>query len=222
MMLAALYLSWVNRAELVSRFTDVLSWQTFAIAWLSVMVATTLHEFSHGLTCKHYGGECHEVGFLLLFFIPAFYANVSDAWLFPRKRHRLYVTLAGGYCDLCLWAIATFVWRLTMQDLLVNYLRRFARPERDVPSYASEHRLEDPPQRERPPRPSGAAVSPRSRQPTAWRAPPSRWRQRRRRAPHAVRHRYQARQAHRARGGRHQSPRAPLGRWRANRREENE
>ncbi|MEJ2272368.1 MAG: hypothetical protein P8X91_07795, partial [Candidatus Bathyarchaeota archaeon] len=42
----------------------------------------TLHEFAHGLTCKHYGGEVREIGFLLMYFMPCFYCNVSDAWLF--------------------------------------------------------------------------------------------------------------------------------------------
>ena len=121
-MLAAFGISWVNREELVSRFVDVLSWKTFFIAWLAIVVATTCHEFAHGLTCKHFGGEVHEVGFLAIFFIPAFYANVSDAWLFREKSKRLYVTLAGGYCDLCLWAIAVFVWRATLQDTLANYV----------------------------------------------------------------------------------------------------
>ena len=121
-MLAAFCVSWVNRAELVSRFADALSWQTFFFAWLAIVIATTCHEFSHGLTCKHFGGQVHDVGFLAIFFLPAFYANVSDAWLFREKSKRLYVTLAGGYCDLCLWAIAVFVWRLTMADTLVNYL----------------------------------------------------------------------------------------------------
>ena len=86
------------------------------------MLATTLHEFAHGLTCKHFGGEVHEVGFLMLFFIPCFYCNVSDAWLFREKSRRLWVTLAGGYFDLLAWATAAFVWRLTAQDSMINYL----------------------------------------------------------------------------------------------------
>src|SRR5439155_2123288 len=85
-------------------------------------VTTTLHEFAHGLTCKHYGGEVHEIGFLLMFFIPCFYCNVSDAWLFDRKSKRLWVTFAGAYCDLCLWAVAVFVWRLTVADTMVYYV----------------------------------------------------------------------------------------------------
>src|SRR5206468_838326 len=47
---------------------------------------------------------------------------VSDTWLFREKSKRLLVTLAGGYFDLCVWAAAVFVWRLTPPDGLPNYL----------------------------------------------------------------------------------------------------
>src|SRR5258707_5244839 len=82
----------------------------------------TLHEFAHGLTCKHFGGHVREIGFILIFFQPAFYCNVSDAWLFPQKSHRLWVTFAGAYFEIFLWAIATFVWRVTDPNTVINYL----------------------------------------------------------------------------------------------------
>jgi len=87
-----------------------------------MLAVTTLHEFAHGLTCKHYGGEVHEIGFLLMFFMPCFYCNVSDAWLFRERSKRLWVTLAGGYFELFLWALAVFVWRLTLPGTWPNYL----------------------------------------------------------------------------------------------------
>jgi multidrug efflux pump subunit AcrA (membrane-fusion protein) len=88
---------------------------------LVLMFVTTCHEFAHGLTCKHHGGEVHEVGFLMIFFMPCFYCNVSDAWLFREKSKRLWVTLAGGYFELFVWALAVFIWRVTMPDSLINY-----------------------------------------------------------------------------------------------------
>ena len=112
---------WGNRLELVSHFAH-LHWQTLVMGGLTLLVVTLLHECAHGLTCKHYGGEVHEIGFLLIFFMPAFFCNVSDAWLLGEKRQRLAVTFAGGYFELFLWSLAAFVWRLTMQDTLVNYL----------------------------------------------------------------------------------------------------
>ena len=120
--LGAAILVWANRHELVSSFAHALCWQTLVLAWFTLALVTTCHEFAHGLTCKHYGGEIHEVGFLLLCFMPGFYCNVSDAWLFPEKSRRLAVTLAGGYFELFLWALAVFAWRLTPPDSLANYL----------------------------------------------------------------------------------------------------
>src|SRR5262249_3404259 len=111
-----------NAAELVAYFPQTLRWQTLALGWVAVVLATLAHEFAHGLTCKHFGGEVHEVGFLLIFGMPCFYCNVSDAWLFRAKSRRLWVTLAGGYCDLCSWALAVFLWRLTLPGTLPNHL----------------------------------------------------------------------------------------------------
>jgi multidrug resistance efflux pump len=106
----------------VSYFARGLTWGTAGLVLLTLLGVTTLHEFAHGLTCKRYGGHVHEIGFLLLYFMPAFFCNVSDSWLIPEKSKRLWVTFAGGYFELFLWSLAVFVWRLTMQDTLVNYL----------------------------------------------------------------------------------------------------
>src|SRR5262249_49748499 len=101
--LSAIALVWLHGGELLGGFAQ-LRWETAVLAWLTLVVVTTCHEFAHGLTCKHYGGEVHEVGFLLIFFLPGFFCNVSDAWLFWDKKKRLWVTLAGGYFELFLWA----------------------------------------------------------------------------------------------------------------------
>jgi multidrug efflux pump subunit AcrA (membrane-fusion protein) len=119
---AAVALVWLNRQELASSFTGALRWQTAVLVWLTLFAVTMFHESAHGLTCKHYGGEVHEIGFLLLLFMPCFYCNVSDAWLFKEKSKRLWVTFAGGYFELFLWALAVLVWRLTLPGGLLHYL----------------------------------------------------------------------------------------------------
>lgn len=113
---------WLNRLEFFSTLATNFQWQTAIMAVVTLLAVTVLHEMAHGLTCKHFGGEVREMGFLLIFFMPSFFCNVSDAWLMPRKSHRLWITFAGGFFELFLWALAVFVWRLTMQDTLVNYL----------------------------------------------------------------------------------------------------
>jgi multidrug efflux pump subunit AcrA (membrane-fusion protein) len=57
-----------------------------------------------------------------MYFMPCFFCNVSDAWLIKEKSKRLWVTLAGAWCDLCVWAMAMLVWRMTIQNSLLNYL----------------------------------------------------------------------------------------------------
>src|SRR5207237_8823380 len=90
--------------------------------WLVVFSVTTMHVFSHGLTCCHFGGKVKEVGFMLIYFQPAFYCDVSDSWMFPSKRQRMWVTFAGGYFQLIFWGICTVVWRLTDADGLINQI----------------------------------------------------------------------------------------------------
>ena len=87
--------------------------ETVLLIWLTILVTDLLHELAHGLTCKRFGGEVRELGFMLLYFQPAFYCNVSDAWLFPKKSHRLWVSFAGVYSELFISAVAALIWRLT-------------------------------------------------------------------------------------------------------------
>lgn len=88
--------------------------------WLVVTVALVkiVHELGHGLTCKHFGGECHEMGFMLLCFAPTMYCNVSDSWMLPNKWHRAAIGAAGIYVELVMASLAVFLWRYTEPGLL--------------------------------------------------------------------------------------------------------
>ena len=79
----------------------------------SIWIVKALHEFGHGLTCKNYGGEVHEMGWLFLVFMPFFYCNVTDSWTFPNKRHRILVTAGGIMTELFFAGVAAIVWFLT-------------------------------------------------------------------------------------------------------------
>lgn len=89
---------------------------------LILFVVIVAHEFGHGLTCAHFGGEVHEMGFAMIFLMPAFYCNVSDAWLFPEKSKRLWVGFAGPYFELFLWSLAVFAWRITEPETVINFI----------------------------------------------------------------------------------------------------
>jgi putative peptide zinc metalloprotease protein len=89
---------------------------------LSLFILVTLHEFAHAVVCRTHGGEVREIGFLLLYFQPCFYCDLSDAWLFPKKSQRLAVTLAGPFFQLVLLAVSVLVWRFTVPSLFISKL----------------------------------------------------------------------------------------------------
>ncbi len=103
---------------------EVFSLGSVAAIVLAFFTVIVMHEFAHGLICRFYGGEVKEMGMLLLYFQPCFYCDVSDAWLFKDKKHRLAVTFAGPYFSFLLLALAVFVWRVTVPESFINELAR--------------------------------------------------------------------------------------------------
>ncbi len=90
-------------------------------------VVKVIHEFGHGLSCKKFGGECHEIGFMLLVFTPCLYCNVSDSWMLPNKWKRVWIGAAGIYVEMILASLAAFVWWFsesgsTINDLCLNMM----------------------------------------------------------------------------------------------------
>ncbi|MHB8968960.1 MAG: hemolysin D [Pirellulaceae bacterium] len=96
------------------------NWENWLVMGIVMAGAKVLHEFGHGLSCKHFGGECHEMGFMLLVFTPALYCNVSDSWMLPSKWHRAAIGAAGMYVEMVLASIATFTWWFTDRATLLN------------------------------------------------------------------------------------------------------
>src|SRR5207244_1892804 len=90
--------------------------------WIALGVVKVIHEFGHGLSCKAFRGEVHEMGFLLLCLSPAMYCNVSDAWTLPNKWHRIIISAAGIYVELMIAAAATFIWWNTPGQPFINNL----------------------------------------------------------------------------------------------------
>jgi CRP-like cAMP-binding protein/Zn-dependent protease len=93
-----------------------------------------IHESSHALTCKHYGRMVPKGGFLLYYLMPAFYVDVTDAWLEP-WRHRIAIFWAGPYSgfflaglsSLLVWVLpagiaSTVLFKLAVAAYLTNLL----------------------------------------------------------------------------------------------------
>jgi putative peptide zinc metalloprotease protein len=87
-----------------------ITWASAATLWITGAAVILIHELGHAFTCKFFGGEVRELGFMLLYFQPAFYCNVSDAWSFPERRARLWVTAAGSWIQIFVASLAAILW----------------------------------------------------------------------------------------------------------------
>jgi putative peptide zinc metalloprotease protein len=106
--------------EKLPRYQEFFAIHTVLYMWISLGVVKVIHEFGHGLSCKAFKGECHEMGLLLMCLSPALYANVTDAWTVADKWKRIIISFAGIYVELVIAAIATFVWWYTPHLPVVN------------------------------------------------------------------------------------------------------
>jgi len=84
----------------------------------ALAAAKVLHELGHALSCKHFGGECHEIGILLLVFTPCLYCNVSDSWMLSSKWQRIAITAAGIFVEVVLASVCTLLWWFSEPGLL--------------------------------------------------------------------------------------------------------
>ncbi len=90
--------------------------------WLLFLVIGFIHESAHGLTCKHFGGEVHKMGFMLVYTLPCFFVDVIEAWVHAEKGGRLATIFAGIWVELQISAVATIFWWGTPPGSFVHEL----------------------------------------------------------------------------------------------------
>jgi putative peptide zinc metalloprotease protein len=80
--------------------------------WAMLFIVIAIHEFGHGLTCKYFGGEVPKMGFMLIYFGPAFFTDTTDMHVFDKTSKRLWVIFAGLWIEMVICALATIAWVL--------------------------------------------------------------------------------------------------------------
>jgi putative peptide zinc metalloprotease protein len=117
-----LALKWQDFVRTLSDFYHLeVGLTAFAVFWLSGTLIIVIHELGHGLTCKYFGGRVHEIGAMLFYFQLAFFCNVNDAWTFPERRARLWVTAAGAWIQLVVASFAAMVWWAATPGSMLEY-----------------------------------------------------------------------------------------------------
>ncbi len=113
-----------NFSSFTISFDELYSVSAIVTVVLSFFVLIIIHEFAHAVMCRTHGGQVNEFGFLLMYFQPCFYCDVSDAWLFKKKSHRLAVTWAGPYSEILLLVCAVMIWRMTVPGAMIHEVSR--------------------------------------------------------------------------------------------------
>jgi CRP-like cAMP-binding protein/Zn-dependent protease len=88
-------------------------------------VVIFIHESAHALTCKHFGRMVPKGGFMLYYLMPAFYVDVTDAWLEPWN-HRIAIFWAGPYSGFILAGASSIGSALAGGGLLATVLFKLA------------------------------------------------------------------------------------------------
>ena len=116
----AAILAGVHWGELTQNITDrVLSSQNIVLLLIAYPLIKALHELGHAYAVKRWGGDVHEIGIMLLVFMPVPYVDASDSLSFQNKWHRALVGSAGIIVEIALAAIALIVW-LNAEEGLVR------------------------------------------------------------------------------------------------------
>lgn len=122
LILSSLLLVTMEADELRKRLpaaSQFFGWKNLFALWVVMGVTKIFHEIGHGLSCRYYGAECHQIGVTLLAFFPTLYCDVTDSWMLPNKWHRILIGAAGMIVESVLASMAFLVWCFT-NDGTVN------------------------------------------------------------------------------------------------------
>ena len=100
----------VNRDAFGQNTVNFFSSDNLLLVWLTIIFVKTCHEFGHATTCRHFGGEVHEMGAALICFTPCGYVDASDAWMMRKNSQKIYTTIAGVFTEFVIAGIAAHLW----------------------------------------------------------------------------------------------------------------
>ncbi|GEA49525.1 hypothetical protein VIN01S_03290 [Vibrio inusitatus NBRC 102082] len=96
----------------------VLGVENLFLMALAYPIVKLIHELGHGYAVKRWGGEVHEMGVMLLIFIPVPYVDASATSSFSNKYQRMIVGAVGVLGELLMAAIAMIVWVMVEPGLV--------------------------------------------------------------------------------------------------------
>ena len=122
--LLAMVLILTQHETLVSELpglTRLLAPGNLVLMTAALVLVRGLHELGHAAVCRHFGGECRELGVQLTALIPFPYCDVSDSWLWSERWKRMAVAGAGMAVEFVLAAVCALLWTCSHPGLLHDF-----------------------------------------------------------------------------------------------------
>jgi putative peptide zinc metalloprotease protein len=96
------------------------SFVDFLEVWILFTMAAFFHESAHGMTCKHFGANVHSQGFLLMYFLPCFFNDSGEVWVYGGRWERVATAIAGIWIELIFCSVVTVVWWATTPGMWIH------------------------------------------------------------------------------------------------------
>lgn len=108
--LAGLYLVSRQWDAFVGSIPHVFTLEGAATSLLAVVLIKALHELGHAYTAHRYGVRVPTIGAAFMVMMPLLYTDVTEAWRLRSRLQRFRIDVAGVAVELCVAAIALFLW----------------------------------------------------------------------------------------------------------------
>lgn len=116
--ISGLYQVVVNANRFSTEASGVLAVSNWALLLIVWIVLKVIHELSHGMACKHFGGRVNEAGVIMILLVPIGYVNATSSWGFSSRWQRIYTASAGIYAEFFVAAVAAWIWAGSEPGLL--------------------------------------------------------------------------------------------------------
>ena len=111
----ALWGSWDDFATRGNQVLTRANWLWLLTTWL---VLKSIHEISHALACRRFGGHVRQSGIVLILLAPMPYVDVTSVWRIDNKWKRILISAAGIYAEIFCAAIAAIIWSFSFDPLI--------------------------------------------------------------------------------------------------------
>lgn len=89
---------------------------------ITLAIVKVLHELGHAWVATAYGCQVRTLGVALIVGFPVLYTDTTGAWKLSDRRQRLLIGSAGLLVELCLAALALFLWTFVPDGTLRSSL----------------------------------------------------------------------------------------------------